>query len=151
METLKALNKKQIKEILKNIKEQYGIKNLKLDFIFYKNTKGRIFLLSNEFKNFDHSEVNINSLGMYFANLRSKDVRLSIEGSQLVGPLSKKNIIEIDDSNLRKWLRGEDLLIKKELDGYVLIKNKNDFFGSGKLANNKLLNFIPKERRINVI
>ena len=139
METLKALNKKQIKELLSNIEEHYGIKELKLDYIFYQNNKGRIFLLSNKFKEFDHKDLNINSLGLYFANIKDKDVRLSVEGSQLIGDKAKKNVVEINEKELKDWLLGENL------------ENKNDFYGSGRIVDNKLLNFVPKEKRMNAI
>ena len=150
METLKALNKKQIKEILKNIEAQYGIKDLKLDYIFFRNSKGRIFLLSNKFKEFDHSNLNINSLGLYFANVNDNEIRLSIEGSQLIGKKAKKNVVEINEEELKNWLRGEDLENKKG-ESFVLIKNKEDFYGSGKISKGKIFNFVPKERRMNAI
>ncbi len=150
METLKALNKKQVKELLKNIENHYEIKELKLDYIFFQNSEGKIFLLSNDFKNFDHSNLNINSLGLYFANVKDKDIRLSIEGSQLIGNNAKKNIVEINEEELRNWLRGEDLEDKKG-EGFVLIKNKNDFYGSGKISKGKIFNFVPRERRMNAI
>ena len=150
METLKALNKKQIKELLSNIEEHYGIKELKLDYIFYQNNKGRIFLLSNKFKEFDHKDLNINSLGLYFANIKDNDVRLSVEGSQLIGDKAKKNVVEINEKELKDWLLGENLE-NKNGKGFVIIKNKNDFYGSGRIVDNKLLNFVPKEKRMNAI
>ena len=150
METLKALNKKQIKELLKSIEGHYEIKELKLDYIFYQSNKGKIFLLSNKFKDFDHSNLNINSLGLYFANIKDKEVRLSVEGSQLIGNKAKKNAVEINEEELKDWLLGEDLE-KKKGESFVLIKNKNDFYGSGKITKDSLLNFVPKEKRMNVI
>jgi len=33
----------------------------------------------------------------------------------------------------------------------VEIKNKNDFYGTGKVVENKLLNFVPKSRRLRVV
>ena len=149
MEKLKALNRKQIKEILNKLKELYSIKELKLDYIFFKNSKGKIFLLSNKFKDFEN-EIHINSLGLYFATI-NREIRLSIEGSQLIGKKAKKNILELSGGQLRKWLMGEDIEIKSKGKGFFLIKNKGDFFGNGKVIDNKLLNFVPKDRRINVI
>ncbi len=147
METLKLLNKKKVKEILNKIKEIYGINELKLDYLFYTNSDGKIFLLSKKFGDFDNKNLNINSIGLYFANL-SKGMRLSIEGSQLIGNLASKNVIDINEKQLKSWLRGEDLEINEDCNGFVLIKNGNDFYGSGKIANNKILNFVPKDRRI---
>ncbi|MAG52464.1 MAG: hypothetical protein CMH62_00705 [Nanoarchaeota archaeon] len=150
MESLKVLNKKRIKEIILKIEEQYNIKDLKLNYVFFQNTKGKVFIVSNEFKGLNFEDLNINSLGLYFANIKDENVRLSIEGSQLIGDKVKKNVVKINDEELRDWLLGDDL-IDKEGEGYVLIKNKDDFYGSGRISGNKLLNFVPKEKRINVI
>ncbi len=150
METLKALNKKHIKELLKNIEEHYGIKELKLDYIFYQSNKGKVFLLSNKFKELNHENLNINSLGLYFANIKDREIRLSVEGSQLIGNKAKKNVVEINEEELKNWLTGEDLEMKKG-EGFVLIKNKDDFYGSGKITKDRVLNFVPKEKRMNVI
>lgn len=147
METLKLLNKKKVKEILNKIKETYGINELKLDYLFYMNPDGKIFLLSKKFHELDNKILNINSIGLYFANL-SKEIRLSIEGSQLIGNLASKNVVNINEKQLKNWLFGEDLEINGDFKGFVLIRNGNDFYGSGKALNNKILNFVPKERRI---
>ncbi len=133
METLKALNRKKIKEILNKLGEFYGINKLELDYVFYQNTKGRIFLLSNKFKEFEY-DTKINSLGMYFANLKNDEIRLSIEGSQIIGEKAKKNVLELNENELRDWLLGEDFKTDEEFKGFVLIKNKNDFYGTGKIG-----------------
>jgi NOL1/NOP2/fmu family ribosome biogenesis protein len=146
-ETLKILNKKKIKEILSKLDNQYGFKD-KLDYAFFMNPKGKIFLLSKKFGELE-TDVHINSLGLYFGTIKGSEIRLSVEGSQLIGPKAKKNVISLDNEELREWLRGEDLM--KEGDDFVLVKNKKDFFGCGKVINNKLLNFVPKEKRIDVI
>ncbi|MAF50995.1 MAG: hypothetical protein CMH64_02785 [Nanoarchaeota archaeon] len=150
MDTLKALNRKKIKEIIANLESVYGISNLKLDYVFYQNTKGKIYLLSNDFKSFDF-DLKVNSLGMYFATESKNEIRLSVEGSQIIGEKAKENILELNDDELRRWLLGEDFLVKENLKGFVLIKNKDDFFGTGRIVNDKLLNYVPKDRRIDVI
>jgi NOL1/NOP2/fmu family ribosome biogenesis protein len=150
MDKLKPLKRKKVKEILNNIKEIYSIKDLKLDYIFYENSKGRIFILSNKFKEFEYEKLNINSLGLYFANY-SKGLRLSIEGSQIIGEKAKKGVVEVNDEDLREWLLGDDIPYVGEEKGFVLIKNKKDFFGTGRVGSGKIWNFVPKERRFNVI
>ena len=150
MDKLKPLNKKEVKEILNKLKEQFGTEDLKLDYIFFINSEDKIFLLSNKFKEFDN-KVNINSLGIYFATLKEKEIRLSIEGSQIVGKKAKKNIIEIDNDDLRKWTRGEDLDYNENEKGFVLIKNKKDFYGCGRIVKDKIFNYVPKDRRMEII
>ena len=52
---------------------------------------------------------------------------------------------------MHTWLKGTDMNIESELNGYVLIRNNGDFLGCGKLKNGKLLNYVPKARRLVVI
>ena len=74
------------------------------------------------------------------------DIRLSIEGSQLVGPYADRNVVEITDA--RKWLRGEEILTDYQSSMYIIVKCGEDFMGSGKIVNGRLKNYISKTRRI---
>ncbi|HLG24706.1 MAG TPA: hypothetical protein VI564_07295 [Candidatus Nanoarchaeia archaeon] len=148
MQQLKILNSKEIKEVTKLIGDQWD-SDLKLDYGFLKSAKNRIFLINKEISKIDLTKLRINSMGMYFCELDERGIRLSIEGSQLIGPHAKKNVVEINSLESRNWLRGEDL--EKEclsISGSVIIKNKNDFLGCGKYNNGKILNFVSKTRRI---
>ena len=54
---------------------------------------------------------------------------------------------EISDEELKYWFNGENLA-RKNLSGFVLIKNKNDFLGCGYAKEGIIINYIPKERRV---
>ncbi len=151
MPDLKFLNSKETKEILKLIESQWGAK-LKLDCAFVKNSKSRIFIVNKDINKIDFSKLRINSIGMYFCDLEN-GIRLSIEGSQIIGPKATKNVVEINDEQVKQWLKGEDLEIedKNNYSGFVIIKNKNDFLGTGKIKDNKILNYVNKGRRVNII
>ena len=105
---LKILNGKEIKEIFEKIEEQWDAK-IKLDYGFLLNTKNRVFIISREISKIDMSKLRLNSVGIYFCELDKRGLRLSIEGSQLVGPHAKKNVVELDDAETMKWFKGEDL------------------------------------------
>jgi len=143
---MKILNKKQVNAILDELKEYYGIKELKLDYAFMQNTKDKVYLISKDIKNINLKSMRVNGLGLYFLNI-SRGLRLSIEGSQIVGKGATKNIYEVTDKDLKDWLKGYDLDCD-DIYGYRLIKNKNDFYGIGFAKENKIKNFIPKYRRI---
>ena len=142
---MKILTKREINKILDNLREYYGIKELKLDYLFLQN-KEKIYLISKDFKKLNTKNLRVNNLGLYFLNV-SKGLRLSIEGSQMMGKKATKNIYEIIEKDLKAWLRGYDLECSN-LQGHKLIKNKDDFYGIGFASNNKIKNFIPKSRRI---
>jgi len=93
------------------------------------------------------TKLRINSLGLYFGKIEKDGLRLSIEGSQLIGNKSKKNVIKLDDNQVKEWMAGEVLEIK-DYKGFVIIKHKNDFLGCGKAKEDRILNFVPKTRRL---
>ena len=153
MQNLAILNKKETKKILEIIKEQWNcdVKELS-NFVLMKNNKDKYYVINKEVFEFPLDNLRISKLGMYFGELHNGEFRLSIEGSQLAGRTAKKNVVELSDAEIGKWIRGEDveLSLDSGVSGFVLIKNNNDFYGCGKykLAEKKLLNYYPKIRRI---
>ena len=151
MPDLKILNGKEIKEIYNLIEAQWGAK-LKLAYGFLQNNKNRIFIVTKEISVLDFSKLRINSVGIYFCEVDDRGIRLSIEGSQIVGDHATKNIVEFDNDESRRWLKGEDIEKScEDCKGFVIIKHNSDFMGSGKYSNGKILNYIGKTRRINAI
>jgi len=150
MPELKILNSKEIKEIYNLIERQWGAK-IKLDYGFLKSNKNRVFVISKDISKIDFSKLRLNSVGMYFCEIDNKGIRLSIEGSQIVGPKATKNIVELNEEETKKWFKGEDLEKEcKNCSGFLIIKHKNDFLGTGKYSNGRILNYVSKSRRVNL-
>ena len=147
MQNLKILNKKEIKNIFSLIEKQFGCKT-NLDYVFLINKKNKIYVVNKEVFDFDLTKLKINSLGLYFAQLKDNEIRFSIEGSQIIGPKAKKNVVELNEKEARNWLKGFDLDKKTKNNGFVIIKHKNDFLGCGKQVKEKILNYVPKNRRL---
>lgn len=103
--------------------------------------KGRVFA----FKECDFSVKSV-SEGIYFGKIEKDGLRLSIEGSFIVGRVAKRGVIEINEEDAIKWLKGEDLEIPYE--GYCILKWGDYFLGCGKGNGKKILNFVPKDRRL---
>ena len=143
---LKILNRKKIKEILALIKKQWGA-DFKTELAFLMNTQNKIFLVNREVFNLNLEKLRINSIGLYFGELKNNELRLSIEGSQLVGKNAKQNIAELNEKQAMQWLKGQDIGIKENYTSFVILKHKNDFLGTGKYKQDKILNFVPKARR----
>ena len=165
---MQFLKKKTVKEILNIIEKQWGLKkgfDDKLDFIFLMNSKNKIFIINKEIVNVDFDMLRIDSMGLYLGEVKdltskNAELRVSIEGSQIIGPLATKNIVEISNGLKKLWIRGFDIEVKntngddktkntdKINNAYVLVKNGNDFLGCGRLSNGKISNFVPKSRRV---
>lgn len=152
MQQLKILNSKEIKQILKLIEEQWDAE-LKVDYAFLQSPKNRVFIVNKDISKIDFSKLRANSIGMYFCEIDNVGIRLSIEGSQIVGPKAEKNVIKINDEQAKQWLKGEDLEIedKKDYSGFLIIRHNNDFLGAGKYKDGKVLNYVSKSRRINLL
>ena len=146
MENLRFLKSKETKQIIKILEEQFGVKK-ELDYFFMMNSEGDIFLINRDIEKIDFEKININNLGLYFGQLKKDQIRLSIEGSQLIGNHAKKGVSELDDGQIRKYISGEDIETGMEDQGQLILKNNKDFFGSSKIKNRMLLNFFPKSRR----
>ena len=155
----KILNKKEIKKILAIIKTQWNAEP-ELDYAFFLSEKDRVYIVNKEIGDYDLSRLRINSVGIYFGELFNGTLRLSIEGAQIVGPSAKRNVAELKDEEIKKWLNGQDITNDEcrmtndefgELSGFVIIKNKKDFYGCGKVTGERILNFVPKIRRVKTV
>jgi len=147
MQNLKILNSKEVKRVRKLLNEQFGFDE-KLTFVFMLSKKGKLYIINRDIEKIDFEKLRIDSAGLYFGKLSETDLRLSIEGSQIIGPKANKNILEINNLEFKKWLRGLDFNINSSLNGFVIVKHKEDFIGCGKMNKNRLLNYVPKSRRL---
>ncbi|MDV3103617.1 methyltransferase RsmF C-terminal domain-like protein [Thermococcus waiotapuensis] len=91
---------------------------------------------------------NIGWKGLYFGKIERDGIRLTIEGSFLVGPKATKNVVELDDGRARRYLAGESVEIGGELYGWVIVKWRSYFLGSAKAKGGKLIGYVPGERRL---
>ncbi|MDO8481151.1 MAG: hypothetical protein Q7S65_05060 [Nanoarchaeota archaeon] len=141
------LNSKQVREIVANLKERFGFEG-KLEYVFLLNNKERLYIVNPEIAAIPLSNLRINTLGMYFGEWKRNEVRLSIEGSQRIGPDCTKNVLELDDEQTKEWLKGYDVPLVYPDRGYLLIKHGSDFLGCARALDDKLQNFVPKNRRV---
>lgn len=169
------LNAKQRKQLLAQIKEQWDVAEKPLadlnKFVFLRSTNDKIYLINRDFQKLleqkGEKKFRIDKVGMYFGLFGPREVRVNIEGSQLIGKNAKKNIIEVDDKQLNDWVTGNEIVLNEKqirssssLSGFIIIKHKNkktnkfDYFGSGlyredfQTKEKKILNFVSKNRRV---
>ncbi len=98
-------------------------------------------------------ELLVESLGLYLGTwLVNGELRLSIEGSQLLGPGATRNVLELGEEEFRRWVCGEDLEKETSLRGFVIIKHGADYCGCGKVVVDErrgatiIHNYVPKAR-----
>ena len=150
MQKIKILNKKETKEIFNSIEKQWNAK-LKLDYVFLKTEKGKVYIINKDISKIDLSKLRVNTIGLYFAEMKNNEIRLSIEGSQIIGPKANKNILELDQEEVKEWMKGNDLEKEGNFSGFLIMKNKDDYLGCGNYRDGEILNFVNKARRINTL
>ena len=144
---LRVLNKNKI---LKSLNEQFGIK--KIPGILFQKGKERIFLYQGSLNEREVQEIEktlpVERVGIYFAKEINGEMRLSIDGIHLLQDQITKNMFELNEEQMLEWMHGSELQIKSGEKGFLIMKYKNDFLGTGKASEEKISNFIPKNRRL---
>jgi len=153
---MKPLTSTDKKKILEQLNTQFGITNLPYLMIQFGAEKLRLYsgVLSKEELYYLDNELRIENIGLYFAKYERNnqnninEIRLTIDGVQLLKSQITKNIVELDDIQANQWLSGNDLDIKTTDRGWKILKHKEEFLGCGKSTGERITNFMPKERRI---
>ena len=144
------LKDKEKKEIFEKLNEQFGIS--KIEGALFRIGAERIRLFTGELTekelNAFLEHIRIEGIGVSILKEERGEIRLSIEGVQILGSQATKNIFQLRDEQLESWMHGEDIQQKNEQKGFVIMKYKDDFLGSGKLSAEKISNFVPKPRRL---
>lgn len=150
MNYLKILNEHEKREIERGLHEQFGVNSI--PGLIIQRGEERLFLFTG---NFSEEEIRklealipIERIGVYFAKIIGDSIRLSIEGSQILKEQITKNIFSLNSEEAEEWMKGHELLIKTGFRGFLIMKHGSDFLGTGKASEEKIGNFIPKNRRL---
>ena len=142
---MKILSKKQIRELMNLLDKQFGF-NHELDYIFIKDSRD-YYITNKSLGKINFNSLNVKRIGIFLGKVIDNNFILSIEGSQIIGRSSNKNIIDVDAEEIKSWFKGMNL--RKSLDnGVYLLRYKNDFVGTCKVVNNELINSLDKSRRV---
>ena len=135
------------KPILKLLEKQFGIKE-KLNYTLLKNNENKLFIINNTAFEIDQKKLRINSLGLYFASLENNELRLSLEATQMLGKKADKNVLNLNEEQLKQYMLGKNITVDNNNNTLVILKYKDDFIGCAKQKDFKVINFLPKERRV---
>ena len=85
--------------------------------------------------------------------IHSKDVSYHLfNPPELTWTYEALDIITITNpTSTTSVLAGEDLEIKGNYSGFIIIKHNNDFLGTGKYKEGRILNYVGKSRRVNLL
>lgn len=145
---INVLNSKKRKLLLQTLNKQFGIKELPEKVYFTINDKERVYMSERSVFEIDTTELRVNAFGLYIGSYLIDGFRLTIEGSQIFGPLATKNVIDLTDEQMKLWIMGNNLEMDIGSNEVYLLRHNKDFMGTGKMKNNILSNFIPKSRAL---
>ncbi|MHA2060102.1 MAG: methyltransferase RsmF C-terminal domain-like protein [Candidatus Ranarchaeia archaeon] len=97
------------------------------------------------------SKFKCTRMGLYFGSFDLRGIRLSIEGSQLIGNLATQNLVSLSREGAVKWFQGEPLEMadhQTNKQGFVILKTARRILGCGYITQGRILNFLPKTRQI---
>lgn len=154
MASFSALNSKARKEFYGKLKEYFGLPDdFTLDGLLFVTNKNKYYLVDNRFVDIAELHYNISTIGLYIAEITNYgEIRVSLEGSALIGPHATKHILELSEEDAQSFIRGNDLPLPDMPQQFYLLFSEIDgkklYFGCGKYKEGNLFNFIPKSRRI---
>lgn len=159
MQNLKFLYGKEKKKLMEKL-AYYGIE--KLPFLLVESGKEKIrgysgTLAPEEIINISKI-ASIEIIGLYLFHNYEDNIRLSFDAVHALKSQITQNILEITDEQAKEFLKGNDVLLtsedeeklkqKSETRGFKIIKNRGDLLGTGKLVEGRIVNYMPKERRL---
>jgi len=160
MQKLTFLNTREKKKIIDELKELYGFSG-EIEGALLLSPKRKIYLLTKEIaliNKEEEKELRIDSAGLYIGRVEHEGIRLSIEGSQIIGLHSSKHVLEIDEEHLEAWVKGEEFVLSEQEkdkvrteEGFFIIKFGNDYFGCGQIKKGNVRSLVSKERRLKVL
>ena len=146
---INILNTKEKHKIVERLNEQFGISELPFMLIQAGKERLRGFfgsLSPNELKRLSEN-VRVEVVGSYLMTEESDGFRFSFDSLFVFKDKIKKNLVEISDDNAEKWLAGQDIDVEHE-NAWVVLKNKEDLIGCGKVKDGRVKSYVPKERRV---
>lgn len=157
MQKLKILNTRDIKVIKEQLVKQFNYA-LEEQYAYLQNEKDRVFVVNRDLAQIDLDKLRIDRLGLYFAEIKPGQIRLSKEGAQLLvheawkNKATLKNVILLTKIETRAYFAGVDL--KKDLgeeNRLIILTYESDVLGCASYKEGKILNFLPKTHRGEVI
>jgi len=137
------------RRIIEELNAQFGISEL--PFLLIETGKEKIRGFTGHLSKEEIMQIGklapVEGIGIYLLKKENVEWRLSFDALHLLKEQITKNVFEINEQQLNEWIRGNDLDIQASA-GILVISYKGDFIGSAKSSGNKLLNYVPKERRL---
>jgi len=141
---------KRRKKLIEQLNERFGI--TEIPTILFETGKEKIRGFTGDLtidELYDLADIaHVEFLGLYlFKPEGERSIRVGFDGALLLKKQISKSIIDINDEQLAVWMCGDNLPFVLD-KGMYIVRHGYDFFGCAISDGEKLINFVPKERRI---
>lgn len=156
MKPLTILNTRDVKKIREQVVQQFGF-FVEEDYAFLQNENQRIFIVNKDISKIDLKKLIVDRMGLYFAEIKPNQVRLSKEGAQFLVQRAREageivsNVIDLNEEEVRDYFAGHDLPRELGESRLIILTYKNEVLGCAKYKEGKILNYLPKIHRGEVI
>lgn len=144
---MRFLKSKERKEFFQRLNAEYGYEG-PTDFVVYEGGKDKFFIISRDLERIPFEDLYIRQGGLHVASDSHGDLRLTMDGAQLLGPHCTKQRAQLSVEERDAWMKGQDVPYGGELSGFVVVAWQEDILGCGRIVGDRVTNFVPKERRI---
>ncbi|PIN73635.1 hypothetical protein COV20_05420 [Candidatus Woesearchaeota archaeon CG10_big_fil_rev_8_21_14_0_10_45_16] len=153
MQKLNILNTRDVKKIRDIVIKEFGC-FLQKEYAFLQSDKNKVFIVNKDVSRIDLDKLRLDRLGLYFAEVKPDHVRLSKEGAALLVQENEdvKNTVILEEKEVKAYFAGVDL--PKDLgeeNRLVILMFKDNVLGCAQYKDKKILNFLPKIHRGEVI
>lgn len=151
---LAILNTKEIKKLRELVIDEFGA-FLKGDYAYLQNEKGKLFIVNKDISRIELNNLKIDKMGLYFAEIKNGQVRLSKEGAQQLflenqGKIEK--VISLNKKEVEEYFQGIDLPKNLgEESRQVILEYSQNILGCAKYKDKRIINFLPKIHRGEII
>ncbi len=143
-----ALNAKELKVFRALLKEQFGY-NEEFPYTVFMHGEAKYSISPRDVEYVLDKRLRIERVGIYIGQVAHGELRLSIEGSQLIGPHATKHVLTLNTAQRDEWMLGHDVELKGDYEqAFYIVTCAEDFLGCGKYKNGTLQNYVPKERYV---
>lgn len=151
MGSLEPLNGKELKHLHRKIIEEYDYTG-DFSYTVFRTNEEKLYIANRDVEQFLDKKLRIERVGIYFGQEAHGELRLSIEGSQLIGPAAKKHVLELTTEQRDEWMMGKDVILTQEHEqAFYIVKSCEDYLGCGKVKKGILTNYVPKERYVGAV
>lgn len=137
--------------ILRYFKERFGIsKKIFSDYSIIAK-KEKVWIVSKDVLEKNLEGLRIETIGLLLGRYFKRQNRLkpTTNALQIFGKYATKNVVELNEEEKEKYVRGYNLKKDLELEnGYIILKFDSDILGCGLYKDGEIKNQIPKSKVI---